>query len=534
MIRRFLCLLLPLVTALLFLPDLASAAPVPAAASNSGVGPVQVIPEPSSVHTLPGLSFTLTPFTRIVVPARSADATASATYLAQILRPSTGYRLPITSGFPLPGDIRFDLDGPAALGAEGYQLSVTPLGVSIAAAASAGLFYGVQTLRQLFPARVESNEVQSGPWRASGVLISDTPRFAWRGAMLDVARHFFTVGQVETYLNLLSMYKINVLHLHLSDNEGWRIYVNGWSRLATYGGSTDVSGGPGGYYTQADYTNIVDYAQAHHIMIVPEIDTPGHVTAAQASYADLNCDGVAPPLLAPGYSSLCISDPTTYQFLDAVVGQLAALTPGPYIDMGGDETLSTSASDYQTFVDRMQQIVAAHGKKLLGWHQIEAGDLSSDDLVQYWGLAGSVPDIALAQQAVARGNKIIMSPADRTYLDMAYNSSTIGQNWIGNPGYVSVSDAYNWNPATYVPGVGESDIVGVEAPEWTEDLSTVQLAQYMEFPRLTGIAEVGWSPQRTHDWDSYKVRLAAQGPRWDVLGVNYYHSTEVPWPASTN
>ncbi len=308
MIRRLLCLVLPLVATIAFVPSLASAQPL-----NAGVGPVRIVPEPSTLHTLPGQSYTLTPFTRIVVPAHSPDATAAADYLASVLRPSTGYRLPVTSGLSLPGDIRFDENAPSSLGAEGYRLDVTPLGVGISAHGSAGLFYGVQTLRQLFPARVEADSVQSGPWRAPGVAISDQPRFAWRGAMLDVARHFYTVSQVESYLNLLSMYKINVLHLHLSDNEGWRIYINGWDRLATYGGSTNVDGGPGGYYTQADYTNIVRYAQAHHVMIVPEIDTPGHVTAAQASYADLNCDGIAPPLLAPGYSSLCIPDPTDLQ-----------------------------------------------------------------------------------------------------------------------------------------------------------------------------------------------------------------------------
>jgi hexosaminidase len=519
-------LVLPLVAAVVFVPSLASAQP-----ADVGFPPVRIVPEPVSLHTLPGQNYSLTPFTRIVVPAHSPDATAAADYLASVLRPSTGYRLPVTSGFTLPGDIRFDESAPSSLGTEGYHLDVTPLGVRISAHGGAGLFYGVQTLRQLFPAKIESGSVQSGPWRAWGVTVSDTPRFAWRGTMLDVARHFYPVSQVETYLNLLSMYKINVLHLHLSDNEGWRIYINGWDRLATYGGSTDVDGGRGGYYTQADYTAIVRYAQVRHIMIVPEIDTPGHVTAAQASYADLNCDGIAPPLLAPGYSSLCIPDPTTYQFLDAVVGQLAALTPGPYIHVGGDEALNTSASDYRTFVDKMQQIVQAHGKKLLGWHQIEAGDLSSGDLVQYWGLSGSTPDIAQAQQAVARGNKIVMSPADRTYLDMAYDSSTIGQTWIGNPGYISVSDGYNWDPATYVPGVGESDVVGVEAPEWTEDLGTVSLLQYMEFPRLPGYAEVAWSPQSVRDWNDYEVRLAAQAPRWDVMGVNYYRSPEVSWPA---
>ena len=518
MVRKLLCLAVALVTATVSAPAVAAAA--------SDTGQVQVIPAPSELHTLPGQAFQLRPTTRIVLSTR--DAEQSADYLAQILRPSTGYPLPIVTGFASPGDIHFDLNGPSSLGAEGYRLDVTSLGVQIEAHASAGLFYGVQTLRQLFPARVEFKTVHSGPWLAKGVLVSDRPRFAWRGAMLDVARHFFTVAQVENYLDLLAMYKINTLHLHLSDNDGWRIDINGWPRLARYGGSTDASHGPGGYYTQADYTDIVRFAAARHITIVPEIDTPGHVTAAQASYAQLNCDGIAPPLLNPGYSSLCVHSEVTYQFLDDVAGQLAALTPGPYLHFGGDEALNTSPADYRYFVDRLQAIVRAHGKKLEGWHQIEAGDLASDDLAQYWGLSGSAPDIALAQQAKARGNKLVMSPADRAYLDMKYDAQTpIGQDWAG---YNSVSNSYDWNPAAYVPGIGEQDVLGVEAPVWTDVFPTMQDVQYMTFPRLPGIAEIGWSPMRTHSWADYRTRLAAQGPRWDALGVTYYHSTEVPWP----
>ena len=515
MTRKLLCLTMSCLAAVLF-------APVAVAAPDVAVQPVRVIPEPSSIVTLPGQTFTLRPTTKIVAPAGAGE---TGQYLAGLLRPATGYRLPVTS-FGLPGDIRLDLGGPSDLGNEGYRLTVTAVGVEVAAHASAGLYYGVQTLRQLLPAKVESRTVQSGPWVVRGVAVRDTPRYAWRGAMLDVARHFFPVQQVEQYLDLISMYKINTLHLHLSDNDGWRIDINGWPRLARYGGSTDATRGPGGFYTQDDYREIVRYAESRHVTIVPEIDTPGHVTAAQASYAELNCDGVAPPLLNPGWSSLCVPLDITYKWLDDVIGQLAALTPGDYIDIGGDEAINTSAADYKYFIDRVQQIVLSHGKKLLGWHQIEAGDLTGTATAQYWGTAGSTDDEALAQVAKQRGNKLVLSPADKTYLDMKYDAQTpIGQDWAG---YTSVSDAYDWDPATFVPGVAD-DVEGVEAPLWTDVFPTWQDVQFMTFPRLPGIAEIGWSPESTHSWDDYRVRLAAQGQRWDVMGVSYYRSAEVPW-----
>jgi hexosaminidase len=356
--------------------------------------------------------------------------------------------------------------------------------------------------------------------------VRDTPRYAWRGAMLDVARHFFPVSQVEQYVDLMSLYKMNTLHLHLSDNDGWRIDIKSWPRLARYGGSTDASRGPGGFYTQDDYREIVRYAASRHVTIVPEIDTPGHVTAALASYAPLNCDGVAPPLLNPGWSSLCVPLEITYKWLDDVIGELAAITPGDYLDIGGDEAINTSAADYKYFVNRVQAIVTAHGKKLMGWHQVEAADLAGTAVADYWGTAGSTDDEALAEVAQGRGNKLVLSPADKVYLDMKYDASTpIGQDWAG---YNGVRDSYDWDPATFVPGVA-NDVAGVEAPLWTDVFPTWDDVQFMAFPRLPGIAEIGWSAQRTRSWDDYRQRLAAQGPRWDVLGVKYFRSPEVPW-----
>ena len=392
----------------------------------------------------------------------------------------------------------------------------------------AGLFAGVQTFLQLLPPAVMSPTVASGPWTATGGTIVDYPRFGYRGAMLDVARHFFTVSQVERYLDEMALYKVNYFHLHLSDDQGWRIAINSWPNLATYGGSTEVGGGPGGYYTQADYSAIVAYAQSRYITVVPEIDMPGHTNAALASYAQLNCNGVAPKLYTGtkvGFSSLCVPLDITYTFVDQVIGELAALTPGPYIHIGGDEASSTTASDYATFIGRAQQIVASHGKTVVGWHDIAKTSLLRSTVAQFWDTTTSNPPLA---QAVMSGTKVVMSPANHAYLDMKYTRKThLGQTWAG---LIDVNTAYGWNPGAYLSGVGESSVNGVEAPLWTETIVTSADIDYMAFPRLPAIAELGWSPWSTHDQTAFDSRLGAEGPRWKAMGVNYYQSTQIAWP----
>jgi hexosaminidase len=257
------------------------------AASAAATTTPGVVPKPVSVEPRPGAPFTLTSASRILVPAHSAAAESAAKALAGILRPSTGYPLPVVADGQSAGhDVRLEVGGSRGLGAEGYRLNVAADEVVLTGRTAAGLFHAVQTLRQLLPPRVEASTVQDGPWTISGVHITDQPRFAWRGAMLDVARHFFSLGEVKRYIDLLAMYKVNVLHLHLADDQGWRIQIDSWPRLATYGGSTEVGGGPGGYYTKAQYAELVQYAQDRHIMVVPEIDMPGHTNAALASYAE--------------------------------------------------------------------------------------------------------------------------------------------------------------------------------------------------------------------------------------------------------
>ncbi|MFD0203022.1 family 20 glycosylhydrolase [Saccharothrix carnea] len=493
----------------------------------SAAEPLQsIIPAPVSVQPAAGVTHAITADTRIHT---TAAARAVGDHLAALLRPSTGYALPVTdtTGTPADGIALLIGGAPASVGDQGYQLTVTAASVQLRANTPAGLFAGVQTLRQLLPAKVEHRTAQPGPWPVPGATITDYPRFGHRGAMLDVARHFHPVATVKRYLDQLALYKVNYFHLHLTDDQGWRIVIDSWPRLATYGGSTQVGGGPGGYYTKAQYQEIVAYAAARHITVVPEVDLPGHTNAALASYAELNCNGVAPALrtdIAVGYSSLCVSKDITYTFVEDVIREIAALTPGPYFHIGGDEAHATTDQEYQAFMNRVLPLVGKYGKKPMGWHEFVKTTTDTGAVAQYWGTTTSN---AVVQNAAARGQKILMSPANKAYLDMKYHSGTpIGLSWAG---YIEVQDAYNWNPGTHVSGVPESAVRGVEAPLWTETVVTPAHVDYLAFPRLSAIAELGWSPWSTHNWDAFRLRLGAQAPRWTAMGIDFYRSPQVPW-----
>ncbi|HVV11858.1 beta-N-acetylhexosaminidase [Amycolatopsis sp.] len=495
----------------------------PASATQVVKQLTDVVPIPVQAKPNPRSDFTLTSTTVITADRGAAQV---ADYLGGLLRPSTGYRLPVVSQ-ARSSAIQLELGPTAQVGDQGYQLDVAKKSVTIRANTNEGLFAGVQTLRQLLPASIESKTVQRTRWVVPGGQIVDYPRFGYRGAMLDVARHFFTVDQVKLYIDQIAQYKINRLHLHLADDQGWRIEIKSWPRLATYGGSTEVGGGTGGYYTQEQYKDLVAYAASRHITIIPEIDMPGHTNAALASYPELNCDGVAPPLytgIDVGFSSLCVNKEITYKFLDDVIGELAAMTPGKYLHIGGDEAQATTPGDYRMFMSQVLPLVAKHGKLAQGWHEIAEADPAVTAVPQFWDTDGQ--DDATAA-AAARGNKILMSPANKAYIDMQYNAnSPLGLHWAG---YVEVQDSYNWDPATTVQGVGEQSVAGVEAPLWSETLITSDNIEYMAFPRLAGIAEIGWSPQPSHDWNSYRARLADQGPRWTAEGIDFYRSQQVDW-----
>ena len=485
-----------------------------------------VIPQPTSI-AISGEPFIVDSTTVVVVASGSgADAERIGGDLAYLLAGPLGTpaRTLSPDEAPPPRSVRLTIDpSKTALGLEGYELAVVPDGVTLTAAQPNGLFYGVQTIRQLLPWSIEHRGALNRRLRIPGARITDAPRFAWRGAMLDVSRHFIGADDVKRYIDLLALYKFNRLHLHLSDDQGWRIEISSRPNLAAIGGSTQVGGGPGGYYTKAQFAEIVAYATSRFITVVPEIDMPGHTNAALASYPELNCDGVAPALytgIRVGFSTLCVTKEETYAWVNDVVREIAAMVPTPYFHMGGDEVEKLTHDQYLRFVERVQSIIQANGKQMIGWGEVAPANLAPNTIVQHWKRDSSALH-------VARGGKVILSPGPKTYLDMKYDSTTVlGLRWAG---LIEVRDAYGWDPATLLPEITESAVLGVEAPLWAETLIKLEDYEYMAFPRLIALAEVGWSRQASREWEAFRLRLASHGPRLSALGVNYYRSPQVPW-----
>jgi len=266
----------------------------------------------------------------------------------------------------------------------------------------------------------------------------------------------------------------------------------------------------------------VAFAAERHITIIPEIDMPGHTNAALASYPELNCDGQAPDLytgMRVGFSSLCVDKELTYVFLDDVIGELAAMTPGKYIHIGGDESHATPKEDYISFLNKAQAIVRKHGKVVMGWEDISAATLKKGSIVQHWTSA------KVAIKGIEQGAKVVLSPAPKTYLDMKYDSaSRIGLTWAG---HTSVDSAYVWQPLEVIKGVSKKDILGIESPLWSETAVTMDDIEYLAFPRIIGHAELGWSDPNVLTWVSYRKRMRSHRTRLDLLKVNYYAAAEL-------
>lgn len=506
-----------------------TAASTAASGSTASTMTARIIPEPVLVQPAAD-GYSLGPDTVIYTQPGSAPAAQLGGYVAELLRPSTGFALPVRSAGGGAG-ISLLLSGASpSVGAEGYELDVTGSGITIRAQQPAGLFAGVQTLRQLLPAAAGGTTHEPGPWPVPGGHILDYPRYEYRGSMLDVARHFFSVPEVERYIDDIALYKFNYLHLHLTDDQGWRIEIDGWPKLTSVGGASEVGGTAGGFFTQAEYKEIVAYAQSRYVTIVPEVDMPSHVDAALSAYPELGGLSKAPAaytsIHVPG-STLTAGAPTD-RFIDAVISQLGAITPGPYFHIGGDEARNTSAEVYSAVMGRAQGDAVAARKIPIGWDEAADAELDPNTILEYWHTPGE-PATAGFTTAVQRGARVIMAPANHAYLDQKYTKSEkLGLDWAG---FVEVRDAYDWDPATVLPGVPASAVVGVEAPLWTETLSTMEELEYMAFPRLLAIAEIGWSPQATHDWTGFAARLGAQAPLWAALGIDYYKSPEVSWAA---
>lgn len=503
-----------------------------------------IIPKPAEA-VIEGNAFTIDAKTKIVFEG-SDEVQQIAAFLVGKINPAAGLNLSVLplTGTPEAGSILITLAGAdATLGDEGYELSITAENIKLVASKPAGLFMGVQTLRQLLPEAIESNAVQQASWEIATGTIRDSPTYSWRGSMLDMARHFVTVDEVKRYIDLISLYKMNVLHLHLSDDQGWRIEIKSWPNLALYGGKTQVGGGDGGYYTQEQYKDIVAYAKTKYMTIVPEIDLPGHINAALASYGELNGGIVVPKEgrietatqgdlgkdkptqlysgTEVGFSTLSLSKPSTFKFVEDVVRELAAITPGAYLHLGGDEAHVTKKPDYITFINRFQEIVEANGKIMIGWEEIAQGDINTKSVAQHWHSK------EMAALAASKGAKVILSPSTNVYLDMKYDTaSRIGYHWAA---YIEVDSSYRWKPETKIPGVPKELVLGVEAPLWGETVKNFKDVEYLTFPRIPGIAEIGWTPTENRDWNEYKGRLGNHAKRFKALNIDYYRSVQVPW-----
>ncbi|MBM7771291.1 hexosaminidase [Actinokineospora baliensis] len=533
------------VTAVALLAVPAAAAPAaPVATVEPGVQ--RLLPRPVAAVATGRSPFTLTEDSGIV--ARGA-ARPVAEYLADLLRPATGYRLPITGGRPGRGDIVLDLGrgkAPEGHAAEGYRLVTDERAATISADTPAGLFNGVQTLRQLLPAWVESGRRVDGPWRAQAAEISDYPRFGYRGVMLDVARSYLTVAEVKRYIDTAVLFKVNTLHLHLTDDQAWRIAITqprdnpsgldygALTRVGSLGGAdryangTPLGTGPAirGSYTQRDYSEIVAHARSRFVTVVPEIDGPGHTNAALASIPKLNPDGVTKPMnntADVGYSTLDANSPVTYEFLRTVLGQIAKLTPGPYLHIGGDEALVTGHDNYLTYLRTLLPEVAALGKLPMGWNEYAAVDLPPGAVIHFWRGA----TLADTLKQVARGAKVVMSPAGTTYLDQKYDpSSPIGLSWACRNA-CDFDRYYDWEPVR--DGLTESDVIGVAGPLWSETIRGLAQAEWLSHPRLASIAEIGWTQRSARDLTDFTARLASLGSRLTIAGVNFRPSPAVAW-----
>lgn len=502
-----------------------------------------LIPLPQEITDGVG-RFELSPEVGIRLVGESEGLSKVGTFLAEKLRPATGYALPVSQEV---GELILELT--TSGNPEAYRLVVSDEEVRITASGEAGLFYGIQSLLQLLPVEINHNTTQKLDWILPQGTLVDTPDFAYRGSMLDVARHFISVEDVKFYIDQMASLKMNYLHLHLTDDQGWRIEIKSWPKLTEVGGSTEVGGGKGGFYTQEQYKELVAYAAERYITLVPEIDMPGHTNSALAAYGELNPGVNLPigqgldslniqpldyqlPLRAPqasqlytgievGWSTFASELALTYAFVDSVVRELSEITPGPYIHIGGDESHVTEKDDYVYFVERVQDIVSKYNKTSMGWDEVATAKLLPGNVAQFWA---KEENALLAKQ---QGNQVLLSPAKKTYLDMQYDStSRIGLHWAA---YIDLDSAYEWDPSTYVKGLTKADILGVEAPLWSETVTNRTDINYLAFPRLAALAEVAWTAKEQRSWDGFSKRVPVQGQRWTIQGVDFYKSPKVVW-----
>ena len=530
----------------------------PTETGNEGIA---LIPVP--VSETAGSGHFVLPHTILIEAHDQQQLGATVEDLKKHLSVPTGAAVTVTGQSRPDATIRLVLNtkSETTLGGEGYTLSVTPKSIVIRANQPAGLFYGVQTLLQLFPPAIESRQaVRRETWEVPCVTITDYPRFGWRGLMLDVSRHFFTKQEVKDFIDEMVKYKFNLLHMHLTDDEGWRVEIKGlprltqvgaWSakRVGTFGTFPDPAPDEprtyGGFYTAEDIRELVQYAKDRFVNILPEVDIPGHSLSAIVSYPELSCTEGADKYhvrsgekimnwYKGGFSAiydntLCPANEKVYPFLDTVFTAIAKLFPFPYIHVGGDECAKNfweksdavkqlmqrenlkSMEEVQSYFEkRVEKIVESKGKKVIGWDEILEGGLAPDAAVMSWrGIKGGIA-------AAKMGHSVVMSPTTFFYLDYMQGDASIEP-----PVYATLrlKTTYSYEP---VPdSVDPKYILGGQANMWTEQVYNTRHLQYMIWPRSMAVAEDLWSPKEKKDWDNFVARVEAGFRRLDVEQVKY-------------
>lgn len=509
--------------------------------------PISIIPLPVSCVTTGGATFALTGKTVVVPPADAALKFAAAE-TARLLG------VPMVERAPAGGNavtLAVDPAVTAALGVEGYRLTVTAQAVTISGGGPAGVFHGVQSLRQLLPP-----DIERFGWRADGgrvtvpaVAIEDRPRFGWRGAMLDVSRHFSPVAEVKKFIDLLALHKFSVFHWHLVDDQGWRVEIKKYPKLTEVGAWREKTVRPdapegtpgiphGGWYTQAELRDVVAYAAERAITVVPEIEMPGHSSAALAAYPELGCTD------APGYNpkvqpwwgifpETYAPKPATLQFLDDVLTEVLEIFPSKFIHIGGDEALkvqwesspSTRAfmaanglkdgHELQSwFVRRIENFLAARGRRLVGWDEIQEGGLAPGATMMAWR------DVKWAVEAARLGHDVVIAPTSHTYFDYTEGGAEEEGGSVG--AQTPLAKVYSFEP---IPEALEPAhhprVLGAQGQIWREQIPSFSVVERRGFPRLTALSEVVWSPKEKRNYADFQRRLPWLLARLDRLGVNY-------------
>ncbi|MFI3314079.1 MAG: family 20 glycosylhydrolase [Rikenellaceae bacterium] len=501
---------------------------------------VNILPIPKEMTLTEG-RFTLNKQSTIVVTATGGDIESVATFFAAKMSKSTGFDIKVVAGEMTAGNIIIlTIDAGSEIEKEGYSLRVTPERVEVIASTAQGLFYGMQSFMQLLPAEIESLTKVSGiEWSAQALDINDAPRFEYRGMMLDVCRHFSTVEEVKRHIDILSMFKINTLHWHLTEDQLWTVEIKKYPKLTELGSNRLEGEGNyhSGFYTQEQLKEVVKYASDRFITIVPEIEMPGHALAALTAYPEFSCAG-GPFQIRNVWGVeadvYCAGLESTFEFLEDVLEELIPIFPGEYIHVGGDECpkdrwdecprclarmkkegLKDSHELQSYFITRMEKFINSKGKKLIGWDEILEGGLAPNAAVMSW--RGEDGGIAAANS----GHNVVMTPNSHIYLDHYQGATNVESVTIG--GNTLLSRTYSYDP---IPKNIDDDkkhfVIGVQGNVWTEYMYSHSLREYMAYPRMLAVAEIGWSPLDKKDFEDFNRRLSNAYVRMDALDVNYH------------